>query len=157
MRALSTFFGAPFIPTPRKGVEQMLKLLKLKPGEIFYDLGSGDGRIIIKAAKDYKVKAIGIEINPVLAYFSKWRIKKLSLQKKVNVYWGNFFKKNLSEADAIAVYLLQSTNNRLEKKFLAELKPKVRIASRSFTFKNIPYIKSDPENFNIRLYQIPEN
>ncbi len=153
--ALTTFFGAPFVATPEKKIEKILKLLDLKPGEVFYDLGSGRGDIIIKAAKNYKVKAIGIEINPFLVRASQNRIKKLGL-KSAKVYFGNFFKKDLSDANAVFVYLLQPTLYRLEKKFLEELKPKTRIISLSFTFQRIPFLLTDSEFPEIKLYQIPE-
>jgi ribosomal protein L11 methylase PrmA len=154
---LVVFFGAPFVPTPQREIKRILKLANLKPGETLYDLGSGDGRIIIEAVKNYPVKAVGIEIDPILVYFSRRQIKKLGLQERVKVLWGNFFKKDLSPANVIVVYLSQPTNNRLERKFLSELKPKTQIISRTFTFKNLPLIKSDPEKPNIRLYQIPEH
>ncbi len=152
----TTFFGAPFFPTPSADVKRMLKLANLKPGEVLYDLGSGDGRFIIEAVKNYKVNATGIEINPILVYFSRWRIKKLGLQDKAKIYWGNFFKKDLSRASVIITYLLQPTNNRLERKFISELKPRTKIVSKSFTFKNLDFLESDPEDHSIRLYQIPE-
>jgi len=91
--ALTVFWGAPFVRTPEKKIEKMLKLLDLKPGEVFYDLGSGRGDTIIKAAKDYRVKAVGIEINPFLVRTSQNRIKKLGIEEKAKVYFGNFFKK----------------------------------------------------------------
>ncbi len=153
--ALFALFGASFIPTPLKEIKRMLEVLQLKPGEIFYDLGSGDGRIVIEAAKNYKVKAIGIEINPILVFLSRLKIKKLGLEKNIQIHWGNFFQKDISQADAISTYLFQSTNNLLEKKFLLELKPKTRIVSSVFHFKNLPYLKSHPENSRIKLYQIP--
>jgi len=155
--ALFIFKGAPFVPCPEDQIIKILDLLELKPGEILYDLGSGDGRVIIEAANSYGVKAIGIEINPLLVFSSRRRIIKLGLEGKVEVLWGNFFKKNLSGANAITVYLTQPANNRLERKFLSELRPKTRVVSKSFTFKNLPFIKSDLENPNLRLYQIPSD
>lgn len=153
--AIPIFFGAPFVPASLKNVKRMIELANLKPGEIIYDLGSGDGRLIIEAAKNYKAKAVGIEINPLLVYFSRWKIKKLGLQDNISVYQGNFFKKNFSDADVITLYLSQPALKHLEKKFLSELKPGTRIVSLSFTFNNIPFIKAHSEKPNIRLYQIP--
>jgi predicted RNA methylase len=146
--------GAPFELTKIKNVERMLKLAELKENEILYDLGSGDGRIIIEAVKKYKVEAVGIEINPLLVFISRKKIKKLGFEKKAKVIWGDFFKENLSNANILTTYLLQTTNDRLEKKFIKELKPGTKIISKSFTFKNIPFLKSDSENPAIRLYQI---
>lgn len=148
------FLGAPFVVTPKEKVGKMLRLAQPKEGEILYDLGSGDGRIVIEAARKYKARAIGIEINPILVFLSRRKIRKLGLGNRVKIYWGNFFRKNLSDADIIITYLLQPTNNYLEKKFQKELKPGTRIVSLSFTFKNIPLVKSHPKEPAIRLYQI---
>lgn len=153
---LSLIFGAPFVPTPVKVVERMLKLVGLKPGEVLYDLGSGDGRILIWAAQNYDIKAVGYEINPFLVYLSRQKTRKLGLHEKIKIRWGNFFRKNLSDADVILIYLFQVTNNFLEKKFLSELKPGTQIVSLSFTFNKIPFIKSDSVYPHIRLYQIPK-
>ena len=149
--AFPIFFGAPYVPTSYQKVKEILKLANPKPGEILYDFGSGNGQIIIEAVKNYRVEAIGIEINPILVYLSRKKIKKLDLEEKVKVYWGNFFKRDISNADIIITYLTQMANNKLEKKFISELKPNTKIVSLSFTFKKIPLIKSKS---NIRLYQI---
>ena len=152
---LFMFFGAPFVPSPTEKVKRMLKLANPKPGEILYDLGSGDGKILIEAVKKYGVRAIGVEINPVLVWLSRRKIKKLGLEDKIKVYQGNFFKKNFSDADIILTYLLQPTMKPLEKKLLSNLKPGTRLVSLAFTFDNIPLVKSDSEYPSIRLYQIP--
>jgi len=150
---LPILWGSPYVPVLEKEVDKILKLLDLKPGELFYDLGSGDGRILIEAARTFKVKAIGIEINPLLVFLSKRKVKKLELQERIKIIRGNFFKLNFSDADAISVYLIQTTLNRLEKKFLSELKPGTRIVSKSFTFENLPFVKSDLEKKYLRLYK----
>ena len=150
--ALTIFLGAPYMPAPYPKVKEMLNLANPEPGEILYDLGSGNGQILIEAAKNYEVKVIGIEINPLLVYLSRRKIKKLGLKDRVKVYWGNFLKRDISDVNIIITYLTQMANNKLEKKFLSELKSGTKIVSLSFTFKKIPLIKS---NFNIRLYQIP--
>lgn len=150
------FFGAPYVTTSKKKIEMMVKLADPKPGDVLYDLGSGDGRIVIEAAKKYDVSAIGVELNPILVFLSRRKIKKLGLENKAKIYQGNFFKKDFSGADIIIIYLFQLTNHKLEKKFLGELKPGTKIVSESFTFKNIPFIKSCGEASHLRLYKIPE-
>ena len=152
--ALFIVFGAPFVPSPSEKVKRMMKLANPKSGEILYDLGSGDGKILIEAVKQYKVRAIGVEINPVLVWLSSRKIKKLGLEDKIKIYQENFFKKNLSDADIILTYLWQPTMGHLEKKLLSELKPGTRLVSLAFTFDNIPFVKSDSEYPSIRLYQI---
>ncbi len=152
--ALFIIFGAPFVPMSLKKVKKMLKLANPKPGEIFYDIGSGDGRALIEAAQKYNVQAIGIEINPVLVWLSVRKIRKLGLEDKIKIEQGNFFKKDFSDADIIFTYLLQPAMSVLEKKFLSELKQGTRLVSLAFTFDNIPFVKSDTENSSIRLYKI---
>lgn len=153
--SLFIVFGAPFVPAPIEKVRKMLELAGPKQGEILYDLGSGDGRILIEAARKYDVKCRGIELNPVLARMSARRIAKLGLRDKIRIYQGNFFKKDFSDADIVLIYLFQPTMAPLERKFLSELKPGARIVSLAFTFGSIPFIKSHPDCPSIRLYQIP--
>ena len=130
--ALTIFLGAPYVPAPYPKVKEMLNLANPEPGEILYDLGSGDGQIIIEAAQNYGVKAIGVEINPFLVYFSRKKIRKIGMEGKIKVCFGNIFKKDISDANVIIIYLTQLANNRLEKKLLSELKPGTRIISLSF-------------------------
>lgn len=154
---LPLLFGAPFVATSEEKVKKILKLADPQKGEVLYDLGSGDGRIVIAAVKNYGVQAIGIEINPILVWLSRCRIKKLGLGKQAKIYLGNFFDKNFSDADIVIMYLLQLTNDRLEKKLQNELKPESRIVSESFSFKNIPFIKSSSEEPSLRLYRVQKN
>jgi len=147
----SIFFGAPYVPSFSSNVEKMIELSNPQKGEVFYDLGSGDGKVVIQVAKNFDVKAIGIEINPLLVVYSRWRIKKLGLEKKAKIRWGNIFRENIGDADFIFTYLLQPTNNFLEKRLLEKLKPGTRIVSLAFTFKKIPLVKNDK---GVRLYKI---
>lgn len=153
---LFIIFGAPFVPASLKKVEKMLRLADPKPGEILYDLGSGDGRALIEAAQRYNIQAVGIEINPVLVWLSSRKVRKLGLEDKIKIKQGNFFNMDFSDADIILTYLLQPTMGILEKKFLSELKPGTRLVSLAFTLDNIPFVKSDTENPSIRLYKIPK-
>jgi len=155
MFVLLGIFGAPFIRTPYKIVTKILELADPEEEDVVYDLGSGDGRIVIEAVKKYNVKAIGVEINPVLVYYSRRKIKKLGLQNKAKIVWGNLFRINLSRADIIIMYLLQPTNNLLEKKLLKEVSSKAKIISKSFTFKKIPLFKTHSEDSHLKLYKIP--
>ena len=148
-------FGSPFVPSDKEQVKRMVALTAPKSGETLYDLGSGDGRIVIEAAQKYGVKAIGIEINPVLVWLSNRKIQKLKLENKAKVYQGNFFKENLSKADIVMLYLWPPSLKMLERKLLSELKPGTRICSLFFPLKRIPLVKVDSKYSFIRLYQIP--
>ena len=82
----------------------MLKIAKIKPGDVVYDLGSGDGRILLEAARHFGARAVGIEIDPLRYIITKIKIHVLNLQDSVQIIWGNFFKQDLSNADIIIVY-----------------------------------------------------
>ncbi|MBD3189792.1 MAG: SAM-dependent methyltransferase [Candidatus Heimdallarchaeota archaeon] len=135
--------GAPWRPTPRKKVQKMLAMADIKPGEVIYDLGCGDGRIVIMAARRYNIKAVGIEIDFLRYIWCKIIIALLGLRKKVRVIYGDLFDQNLSEADVVICYLTQSTNNRLEQKLIEELKPGARIVSNTFYFHELPMVTKD--------------
>ncbi len=151
---ITLLLGAPFVAARNHKVKTMVDLTESNENNIFYDLGSGDGKILIEAAKRNSFKkGIGIEINPILVFLSRRKIKKLGLEDKIEIKWGNIFKANIKDADVVFCFLLQPTNNLLEKKLISQLKPGVKIASLAFTFKNIPLIEEKGE---VRIYQIPE-
>jgi ubiquinone/menaquinone biosynthesis C-methylase UbiE len=123
---------APFVQTPLEVAKKMLNLSQVKPGEVLYDLGCGDGRLIILAAKDIGAKSTGIELREDLVERAKTEIKRLNLEDKVKVIQGNFFDVNLSDANVITLYLTSSANERLRPKLEAELKPGTRVVSHDF-------------------------
>ncbi len=135
---LKAMFGAPFVPTPRKTMQRMFKEAKLKPDQIIYDLGCGDGRFIREAARKYQAKAIGIELNPFLYLYAKIR----SWGKKNETILCKDFKKiNLNNADCIICYLIPHTMSKIEEKLNRELKKGVQIISHGFKFKKWEPIK----------------
>ena len=146
-------YGAPWVPTPYKTINKMLKLAKVKPGDIVYDLGSGDGRVIIEAARSFGAKAVGIEIDPLRFMWTKARIFLLGLSNNVNVLLGNFFNIDISDADVVTIYLLQGTNVKLIDKFIRELRPGTRIVSNTFTLPELKIINHD-EKSKIYVYII---
>ena len=146
-------FGAPWVPTPYKIIKKMLLLAEVKPGDIVYDLGSGDGRIIIEAARSFGAKAVGIEIDPLRFIWAKAKIFFLGLSGRVDVLFGNFFKINISDADIVAIYLLPDTNVKLIDKFVRELQPGTRIVSNTFTLPGLKIINRD-ERLKIYVYII---
>ncbi|NVM03872.1 MAG: class I SAM-dependent methyltransferase [Candidatus Helarchaeota archaeon] len=150
---MSIFLDAPWVPTSKKQIRKMLKFAELQPNETLYDLGSGDGRILILAAIEFNAKAVGIELNPLLVAYSNFRIFIERLQDKVQVRWGNIFLRDISEADVVTMYLLQQTNNRMMKKLKEELKPGARIVSYVYTFPDWEPIKVEKES-KLYLYSI---
>lgn len=137
--------GAPFVPSCRPVTESMLKLAKLKPTDIVYDLGSGDGRLILAAAKTVKY-AVGVEINPFLVILSEIRRICSPVPNKLQFKLSNFWKTNISDADIVFVYLLPWKMQELENKLKTELKSGARIVSNSFIFPNLKMVNKDEEN-----------
>jgi cyclopropane fatty-acyl-phospholipid synthase-like methyltransferase len=123
---------APFVQTPLEVAKKMLDLSQVKPGEVLYDLGCGDGRLIILAAKDIGANSTGIELREDLVERARTEIKRLDLEDKVKVIQGNFFDVNISDANVITLYLTSSANERLRPKLEAELKPGARVVSHDF-------------------------
>ena len=123
---------APFVQTPLEVAKKMLDISQIKSGEVLYDLGCGDGRLIILAAKEIGAKATGIELREDLIERARTEIKRLNLEGKVNVIQANFFDVPISDADVVTLYLTSSANERLRPKLEAELKPGARIISHDF-------------------------
>lgn len=144
-------FGAPWVPTPYKIIRKMLVMADVKPRDIVYDLGSGDGRVIIEAARSFGAKAVGIEIDPLRFLWTKAKIFFLGLSNKVDVLFGNFFKINISDANIVTIYLLPDTNVKLIDKFVKELRPGTRIVSNTFALPGFKMINQD-EKLKIYVY-----
>ncbi len=128
---ISTFYGAPFVPTDKKKIKSILEKARLTKNSYFYELGCGDGRIVNFAVKYYQVKGIGIEINPffiVVLRFKSWFTKKDNPQ----YLFKNFFNVNLQKADYIYCFLLPKQLFLLRKKFERELKKGTIIISHGF-------------------------
>jgi hypothetical protein len=142
--------GAPWVPSPNQTVRKMLLLAQVKPGEVVYDLGSGDGRIVIISAKEFGAKSTGIEIDIFRVFYSRLLITLRGLRGTARVIWSSFYKVDLSGADVVTVYLLPETNDKLTPKLERELRPTCRVVSRSFRF-DWPLIESD-EGAKIYVY-----
>lgn len=144
------FTGAPWVPTPLQTVRRMLRLAGVRPGEKVYDLGSGDGRVLIIAAREFGAQAVGIEIDPLRYLWTRVLVALLGLGDRVSVRRANFFDVNLSDADVVTLYLVQRTNERLMPKLWRELRPGARIVSHAFTFPGWQPIVQDGE---VRVYR----
>ena len=124
-----------FVPLPMPTIRKILNIAKIRKNDVVYDLGSGDGRIVITAAKEYGVKAVGIEKNPMLHWLSKWNVKRHNVSSKVKLIRGDFFKQNLSKASVVVVYLTPRLNARLKPKLEKELKKGTIVVSASHVFE----------------------
>lgn len=121
-----------YVPTPQPVVEAMLKLAKVGKNDVLYDLGSGDGRIPITAAKQFGIRATGIDINPVRIAEAKANAEKEGVTDLVTFKQEDLFKTDFSDASVVTLYLLSSLNEKLRPRLLAELKPGTRIVSHAF-------------------------
>lgn len=122
----------PYVPTPQDIVEKMLALAKVTPDDVVYDLGSGDGRIVITAAQKYGAHAVGVEINPDLAQQSADRIKELGLADRATILHEDMYDVSLSKATVVTLYLLTSTNEKLRPKLEHQLHSGTRIVCHDF-------------------------
>lgn len=126
---------APYYPTPEPVVERMLKFASLKPGERLFDLGSGDGRIVIIAAQKFHANATGVEIDAELVKQSTERIRGLGLEKSAHIVRGDILRQDYSSADVLAVYLLPRSNERLRPMLEKQLRNGTRIVAHDFVFR----------------------
>jgi len=122
----------PYVPTPKAVIREMLKLADLKPGELVFDLGCGDGRVIIMAAKEFNAYGVGIEMRSELIQRAMSNIIEFGVQDRVLIIQGNFCDINLSPADVVFLYLLTSINEKLRPKLERELKEGARVVSHDF-------------------------
>ncbi|OGC42448.1 hypothetical protein A2Y85_04380 [candidate division WOR-3 bacterium RBG_13_43_14] len=147
--------GAGYDPTPMHRVKKMLEIALTNENDIVYDLGSGDGRIIITAARSFGARAVGIEADPFRFIFSWLNVIFTGQKKKIKVCFGDFFKFDLSEATVIILFLYGPTNDRLKSKLMRELKPGSRVVSYVWQFKDWIFDEC-LINDDIFLYRIPE-
>jgi hypothetical protein len=151
--SIAGMFGAPWVPTPIWVVDRMLKMADVKAGETLVDLGAGDGRIVIWAALRFKANAIGVEIDPLRCLWANFLILLLGLRKRAKVCYASIYETELlPHADVVTAYLLQSTNQKLERKLIQECKPTARIISRTFTFPMFRLAEQDHKR-SIFLYK----
>lgn len=125
-------FIAPFVPSPTAVIRQMLELADLKAGEVIFDLGAGDGRTVIMAAKTFGARAVGVELREDLAKKALSTIHSNGLADRVTIVNGDIFGVNLSSADVIFLYLTTSANEKIRAKMENELKKGVRIVSHDY-------------------------
>ncbi|MFA6295838.1 MAG: hypothetical protein WC663_00635 [Patescibacteria group bacterium] len=134
------YVKVPYVKTPEKGVEKMFELAKIKPNEIVYDLGCGNGQFVFKAEKDFKANASGFELSPYPFVLAK--TSQIIKGYKSKIYFKNFLKEDLSDADVIFCFLMPGACKKLSQKLDQELTPKTRIVSYGFGLLNL-------KNFNL--------
>lgn len=122
-----------YVPTPPKIVDAMLRLAGVGPGDLVYDLGSGDGRIVIAAARDYGARGVGIDINPRRIREARENAEREGVSDRVVFIQGDLFQEDISGASVVTLYLLRHLNLKLMPKLRSELKSGTRIVSHAFT------------------------
>jgi len=145
----ATVSGAPFVPSMKIRVEKMMELANLQPGDRAIDLGSGDGRITLAAAK-YCQQSDGVEINPGLYWISKLR-QKAQRAKNINFTCASLWNVDLSPYNVIFIYFIPHRMNKLAQKIKREMKTGSRIVSNGFSFPDWQPLKKDA---NIYLYEV---
>lgn len=147
-----------YVPTPPEVIDRMLSMAKVGPLDVVYDLGCGDGRIVIAASKKYGARAIGIDLDPVRIREARANAKAAGVDKFVTFKVGDLFETDLRDATVVTLYLLPKLNLRLKPKLFAELKPGARVVSHDWDMgKDWPpdqYVKLG--NDGIYLWVMPE-
>ena len=122
----------PYVQTPSDVVTEMLRLARVTADDVVYDLGSGDGRLVIAAARDFGARGVGVEIDPALVAQSNETARRAGVADRVAFRAGDLFQADLSDATVVTLYLSPEINERLRPKFLRELRPGSRIVSHDF-------------------------
>lgn len=151
-----TFLDVPFVPTDENVVKAMLNLANVGPDDVFYDLGSGDGRLLIAAARDRNTRGIGIELDPLRIADAMEEAGWAGVEYLVDFVEEDIFEADFSEATVVALYLLQSVNVQLRPQLLRQLRPGARIVSHAFNmgdWKADDWIKLD--GINIFKWIVP--
>jgi protein-L-isoaspartate O-methyltransferase len=148
---------APYLPTPATIVEKMLQLGGLKQGEEMYDLGSGDGRIVIQAARKYKADAFGVELDESLVKLSTERIRTLGLSATAHIIQGDLLLQDYSSADLVTIYLLPVAISKVTPILDKQLKKGARVVAHDFEFfqwtpAKVVDIDDDGEGRSHRLF-----
>jgi predicted RNA methylase len=131
----------------------MLQMAEVKPGELVYDLGCGDGRVLVTAAGTFGARAVGVEVDVSRYLWSVFAVTLNGLWKRVRIIRQDMFSVDLRDADVVFAFLLQDTNERLKDKLRKELRPGTRIISNTFTFSGFPLVAVD-EELHLYLYKI---
>ena len=147
-------YGLPSVPTRPERIRNALKLANLRPDETLYDLGAGDGRVLLIAARDFGAKAVGIEIGPVQCALTWLRITASGLGERIRIRWGNFYKAGLKDADVVFVYATSKEVAQLARHLKTAMKPGARLVSISADFSEWEPTVVDEHDL-IFVYEMP--
>lgn len=138
-------YDAPYVAAPMPTIRKMLAFTEVGSEDVVYDLGCGDGRTVITAAREHGAQAVGIELDIFRYLWCQVLVTLFGLRGRVKIIFGSFFEKDLSEASIVTCYLGQAVNQKIQAKFKEELSPRTRIVSYNFTFPELTLIRQDEE------------
>ncbi len=146
-----------YVPTPPDVVDKMLEMAAVKDGDVLYDLGSGDGRIPITAAKRFEIRAVGIDIDPERISEARANAEEAGVTDEVTFRQEDLFKADFSDATVVTLYLLDSLNEKLRPRLLKELKPGTRIVSHAFRMGDWePEATADVDGRMVYFWTVPK-
>jgi SAM-dependent methyltransferase len=146
----------PYVPTPEPVVQAMLKLAGVQKNDVVYDLGCGDGRIVITAAKQYGARGVGVDINPERIREARANAKAAGVEELVKFVEADLFQADIKEATVVTLYLLPNINLKLRPKLWSDLKPGTRVVSHAFDMGDWKPEKTDQVDFrNVYYWTIP--
>ncbi len=146
---------APFVPSPPEVIRKMLEVAAVSEGDMLYDMGSGNGAVLLMAARDFGAKCVGIEMRKDLVEKALEEARKHKVEDRIKILNANVFETDISDADVVTLYLTSSGNLKLRSKLEKELKDKARVVSHDFEISGwTPYrvIRGDPPGHTIYLY-----
>jgi len=148
------FYQLPWVPTNKDRARKALQMAKLKPGETLYDLGAGDGRILLLAAEEFGAKAVGVEASPLQYLFTAARCFFSGSRSNIHVRRENFYKADFSDADVLFAYMTPDHAIRFQDKFVEQLKPGARVVMIAFDFPHWKPSDVDQDAL-IFMYEMP--
>lgn len=150
---------APYVASPQRVIDRMLELAAPKPSDVLFDLGCGDGRILIAAVQKFRVKAVGVEISEKLASTATENIHRAGLDEQAKVIQGDLLDVDLSKADVVTIYLMTQANEKLRPRLEKQLKPGARVVSIDYAVPGWKPSKIDKSEESrghlIYLYEMP--
>jgi precorrin-6B methylase 2 len=151
---IPAFYGLPLVPTKHERIRKALKLANLQPDEVLYDLGAGDGRVLLIAAREFGAKAVGIEVGPIQCVLILLRAVAGGFGNQIQIRWANFYKADLRDADVVFVYATSNEVMKLASHLEKQLKHGARVVSISADFP-----EWEPSAFDERelvfVYEMP--
>ena len=161
-KAFGPKLDVPYVPTPQPVVDEMLKLAQVTGDDMVYDLGCGDGRIVVTAAKQLGARGVGVDIDPKRIRESVTNARQAGVTDQVKFMRGDLFKMDLKEATVVTLYLLPEINRKLKPKLFRELKPGTRIVSHEFDMgdwepEKTVRVTVDESVYTLHYWTIPAN